>query len=170
MRITIVANGSRGDVQPFVALGAGLRDAGYAVTLATPTPFEPLVAAHGLDWADLAADPRAILQGESGQLWLESGHNPVAFVTRLRSIAIPAMERFFDATLRACEGADAVVFSPLGVPAWHVAEARGTPAVLATLIPQVPTATIPHPLAPALPLGRAWNRLSWRFEIGRAHV
>ncbi len=163
MRITIVANGSRGDVQPFVALGVGLRAAGYDVTLATATPFGAAVAERGLPWADLEADPRAILQDELGHAWLEAGHNPVAFFTRLRPIAAPAMERFFDATLRACEGADAVVFSPLGVPAWHVAEARGTPAVLATLIPQVPTATIPHPLAPALPLGRAWNRLSWRF-------
>lgn len=163
MRIAIVANGSRGDVQPFVALGVGLRDAGYAVTLATPTPFGPAVIERGLDWADLEADPRAILQGELGQAWLDSGHNPVAFVTRLRPIAIPAMERFFDATVRACAGAEAIVFSPLGVPAWHVAEARGIPAVLATLIPQIATAEIPHPLAPALPLGRPWNRLTWAF-------
>ncbi|MGB7417232.1 MAG: glycosyltransferase [Thermosynechococcaceae cyanobacterium] len=33
MHITILAIGSRGDVQPFVALGVGLKQAGYQVRL-----------------------------------------------------------------------------------------------------------------------------------------
>ena len=35
MRITIIAAGSRGDVQPFVALAQGLKKAGYKVTIRT---------------------------------------------------------------------------------------------------------------------------------------
>lgn len=31
MEIAIIAPGSRGDVQPYVALGKGLRDAGHGV-------------------------------------------------------------------------------------------------------------------------------------------
>ena len=33
MKITIITAGSRGDVQPFVALGQGLKKAGYKVTI-----------------------------------------------------------------------------------------------------------------------------------------
>ena len=33
MRVTITTSGSRGDVQPYVALGVGLARAGHEVTL-----------------------------------------------------------------------------------------------------------------------------------------
>ncbi|MEO8356692.1 MAG: glycosyltransferase [Chloroflexota bacterium] len=35
MRIAIIALGSRGDVQPYIALGNGLKDAGHVVRLVT---------------------------------------------------------------------------------------------------------------------------------------
>lgn len=53
MNITLLTFGTRGDVQPFVALGAGLRRAGHEVTLATGTGFEALVTEHGLGHATL---------------------------------------------------------------------------------------------------------------------
>jgi sterol 3beta-glucosyltransferase len=48
MQITILTVGSQGDVQPYVALGAGLRAAGYDVTLVTSARFAALVTAAGL--------------------------------------------------------------------------------------------------------------------------
>ena len=35
MNITILTIGTRGDVQPYVALGMGLQESGHAVTIAT---------------------------------------------------------------------------------------------------------------------------------------
>ena len=35
MKITLITIGSRGDVQPYVALGVGLKAAGHVVKLAT---------------------------------------------------------------------------------------------------------------------------------------
>ena len=43
MRIVIIAMGSRGDVQPYVALGKGLHSAGHQVRLMTHDAFEQLV-------------------------------------------------------------------------------------------------------------------------------
>ena len=43
MRITIIATGSRGDVQPYIALGKGLVAAGESVRLVTHENFESLV-------------------------------------------------------------------------------------------------------------------------------
>ena len=48
MQITIIAPGSRGDVQPYVALGEGLLEAGHGVRLVTHQDFEALVRSHGL--------------------------------------------------------------------------------------------------------------------------
>lgn len=39
MHITILTIGSRGDVQPFIALGLGLKQAGHHVQLATHSNF-----------------------------------------------------------------------------------------------------------------------------------
>ncbi|BAT56889.1 glycosyl transferase family 28 (plasmid) [Nostoc sp. NIES-3756] len=48
MHITILTTGSRGDIQPYLALGLGLRQAGHCVQVATHLPFEALVRNHGL--------------------------------------------------------------------------------------------------------------------------
>ena len=39
MKLTVFAAGSRGDIQPCVALGKGLQQAGYRVALAAPEDF-----------------------------------------------------------------------------------------------------------------------------------
>ena len=50
MRITILAFGSRGDVQPYVALGLGLQQAGHQILVCTGDDFETFVTARGLDF------------------------------------------------------------------------------------------------------------------------
>jgi UDP:flavonoid glycosyltransferase YjiC (YdhE family) len=50
MRIAIIAIGSQGDVQPYTALGQGLRKAGHTVRLATNKDFEVFVKSQGLEF------------------------------------------------------------------------------------------------------------------------
>ena len=47
MRIAIITIGTRGDVQPYIALGQGLMVAGHTVRLATHKDFEELVKSYG---------------------------------------------------------------------------------------------------------------------------
>jgi UDP:flavonoid glycosyltransferase YjiC (YdhE family) len=49
MLLDILAVGSRGDVQPYVALGVGLAKAVHRVRLITLNGFEQVVGGHGLD-------------------------------------------------------------------------------------------------------------------------
>ena len=44
MRIVIIAPGSRGDVQPYIALGKGLQNAGHSIRLVSHSNFETLLA------------------------------------------------------------------------------------------------------------------------------
>ena len=46
----IVAPGSRGNVEPYIALGKGLKKAGHVVRLLTHRNFEMLVNSHGLEF------------------------------------------------------------------------------------------------------------------------
>ena len=56
-RIVVLPYGSRGDAQPFVALGAGHQRVGHAVPLAAPATFSPLVRAHGPAFTPVVGDP-----------------------------------------------------------------------------------------------------------------
>lgn len=47
-KILIVTIGSRGDIQPFIALGKGLQAAGFEVGLQTSETYKPFVEQHGL--------------------------------------------------------------------------------------------------------------------------
>jgi sterol 3beta-glucosyltransferase len=40
MKITIIAPGSRGDVQPYVALGRGLKNAGHDINILASQDFQ----------------------------------------------------------------------------------------------------------------------------------
>jgi hypothetical protein len=79
MQIAIITPGSRGDVQPYVALGKGLQKAGHAVGVVTHPPFEKFARGEGLDFASLGGDPRALVaahfqEGASKPpVWLPKG-------------------------------------------------------------------------------------------------
>jgi sterol 3beta-glucosyltransferase len=55
MKILIPTIGSRGDVQPFIALAQGLSRAGHAPTLASHPLMKDLVESHGVAFAPIGA-------------------------------------------------------------------------------------------------------------------
>ena len=62
MNILIFTLGSRGDVQPYIALGKALRRSGHDVTLSSGAGFEDLIAAHGLASVPTPIDVRELLE------------------------------------------------------------------------------------------------------------
>jgi len=163
VRVAVLAIGSRGDVQPYVALGLGLRAAGHDVRLATHDGFRGMVEGHSLAFAPISGDPQALVASEAGVAWLESGRNPVAFVRRLAPFAREVGLRVARDVLAAAGDADAIVGSALALAGYHVAEARGVPFLGAFLQPLAPTAAFPTVLTPVGDLGAAGNRLSARL-------
>jgi UDP:flavonoid glycosyltransferase YjiC (YdhE family) len=157
MRLTIATAGSRGDVQPYLALGRGLARAGYLVTIATHEEFRGAVEAQGLRFRPVAGDPRGMIESEAGQRWLASGRNIFAFVRELRRLAEPLVDRMLADYAAAVEEADVVLCAALAVPAWHAAERRGIPAAMAMLQPLTPTSAFPAMGAPP-GLGPGWMR------------
>jgi sterol 3beta-glucosyltransferase len=161
MRITIFSIGSRGDVQPYVALGRGLQAAGHTVRVATHDEFAAFVQSWGLGLFSLQGNPRKALESDEGRAWLETANNPVTFFRRLRRLAEPALEQLLVEIRSACQDTDAILFSPLSSPAAHVAEKLKIPAYAAYLQPNTPTRAFPSPTAYAGPnLGGAFNWLS----------
>jgi len=62
MNVVIHVVGSRGDVQPFIALGKVLKDTyGHRVRLATHPNFKDFVTEHGLEFFSIGGDPALLM-------------------------------------------------------------------------------------------------------------
>ena len=155
MRTLLISTGSRGDVEPFIALARGLQDAGHRPTLAAPARFRDMTAVHGVDFVGL--------DDSLFDLQEELAHQGTFAALRGASRARPALRRFLSDVADLSEhGTDAVVYHPKTLAAPMVAETQGVPAIAAQLIPLYqPTSAFGSPLvARALP---SWlNRASWR--------
>src|SRR5688572_9565185 len=148
MRVVIFAIGTRGDVQPYVALGVGLREAGHEVVVATHEPFRSLVGEHGLAFRPITGNVQELLQRAEVRRALRS-KNTIAFLRDLRRLGFgPFVKEWQREALDTCRDAEAIVYSPLGEFAYHVAESLGVPAVMAALASQGPTREHPTPLMP----------------------
>lgn len=79
MRCTILAIGSRGDVQPLIALGAALRAAGHAVRLATHGDFAGDVQAHGMEFYPLTGNAARFFGGPAARVLRDRTRNARAF-------------------------------------------------------------------------------------------
>src|SRR5215213_6852915 len=123
VRITIIAIGTHGDVQPLVALGLGLQAAGHTVRLATHAMFETFVRGRGLDFAPVAGEPRALLESPAGRVSLEKSDGVLASGREIIRIGAPQLRRGMADCWQACQDAEAIVVSPLGLLlGYHIAE------------------------------------------------
>lgn len=71
MKILLLCVGTRGDVQPFVALGKGLSAAGHKVTVCTCLTFQPFIQEHGLDYAYLNDELIEFMHSDDGKMAME---------------------------------------------------------------------------------------------------
>lgn len=148
MRITLIAVGTRGDVQPIVALALGLQQAGHEVNFATHANFESFITGFGLPFNPLAGNPQELIHTDVVQGWLEGGRNPIEFARHFLKIAESLVHDVTRDTLAACEGTEAIIFTALGAAAFDVGEAMGVPVLGAGLQPITPTRAYPPMLTP----------------------
>ena len=159
----ILGAGSRGDLQPCLALGRRLAERGDAVRLIAVARYKPLVDAAGLAPVLLSLDPVEIIASEAGRAWLDGGRNPVRFLRSFARIARPVAEQILQEVTSAFVGADLIVAPTIGFLGEHMAERLGVPSALIHIQPSHPTAAFPHPFVPqARRLGPIANR--WSFH------
>ncbi len=84
MRITILALGSRGDVQPYIHLGKALREAGHRVRVATFKAFASMASDNGLDFSPIHGDAQALLATAAEDEFLNHKANPIQVMRALK--------------------------------------------------------------------------------------
>ena len=160
MRILILTFGSRGDVQPYVALGAALRARGHEVTLSTGRGFETMIEAGGLAAAPLSVDIRDLLETPEIQGALRSFAGKIRAWRASRAM----MRRLFDDMWEVARALspDLIVYHPKAYVVPLLARALQRVAVPSFLQPAyVPTRAFPNPILPFAGLGSLGNRASY---------
>jgi UDP:flavonoid glycosyltransferase YjiC (YdhE family) len=145
----MIAIGGRGDVWPYLALAVRLQQMGHAVKIATHSEFEEDIRANGVGFIEIGGSPRAMLESEAGKRWLESGSNFFAYVRRSAAATPALLESGTRDVMKACLGAEAVIYSPMAFPAWHFAERLGIPCFAGDGVPQYRTRYYPSPFVQA---------------------
>ena len=151
MRIAIIAPGSRGDVQPYIALGKGLQDAGHQIRLVSHSNFESLVTAYGLEFWSFGNNVQEAVENSEMQALIEKG-NFLQLMAKMAQEAKREALRFAGGGLKAAQGVDMVL---AGMGGLHIsvalAEKLDLPLVQAYVVPFTPTREFASALTPNLP-------------------
>jgi UDP:flavonoid glycosyltransferase YjiC (YdhE family) len=155
MNIVIQVVGSRGDVQPFVALAQELQKYGHRVRLATHNTFETFVKKSNIEFFPIGGDPK--------DLMAYMVKNP-GLIPSMKSVREGDIKRkqimiaeILDGCWRSCVEADletqepfiadAIIANPPSFAHIHCAQALGIPLHMMFTMPWTSTRAFPHPLA-----------------------
>ncbi|KAF7516129.1 hypothetical protein PCG10_002467 [Penicillium crustosum] len=172
LNIVIQVVGSRGDVQPFVALGKVLKDVyGHRVRLATHPNFQDFVQQHGLEFFSIGGDPTRLMAFMVKNPGLRPGFRGVLSgnVGQQRKHVAEYIQGCWRSCYRADDGtdddnlsesssgsnsgpanhfvADCIIANPPSFAHIHCAEKLGIPLHIMFTMPYSPTQAFPHPLA-----------------------
>ena len=164
MHFALVTIGTRGDAQPFVAVGARLARRGHRVTIATHEDHRALVEGAGLTLRPICGNIRSLMESPAGRAWLGSGDDIRAYARTFRELFQPLAESWLRDEAAATEDADAVVGHLMTTGAWFGAEKRDVPYLLLCPYPSLASGRIALSPMGELPLvGPVLNRLGWRY-------
>jgi sterol 3beta-glucosyltransferase len=163
MKYGIITTGSRGDVQPFIALALALMERGHAVTLVTNENFRAFVEGFGVSYLPITGDTERIINSPKALKLLEGG-SIFKFFYHIQKVSAETADQANRDILQACANFDHLITSVLPLPlVYSIAEKyRKKLAVVFLSVPPVPTKEFPfqvfgvkgHPL---------FNRLSYRL-------
>lgn len=137
MRVVLLTLGTRGDVEPLVAFGLGLQRVGHDVLVVTSPEFESFVRGRGLGFAAVGAPIDTGRSNGAYQRWATSERpldRVLATINAGRRLAA-IMPQLLREIWHACQGAEAIVCSRLGIAGVDIAERLGVPCIATQPVP-----------------------------------
>ncbi|KAI0505367.1 glycosyltransferase family 1 protein [Xylaria bambusicola] len=157
LRITCLTIGSRGDVQPYIALCKGLLAEGHRPRIATHIEFRDWIEGHGIEFAPVAGDPSELLR-----ICIENGTFTWAFLREANTNFRGWLDGLLASAYTACEGSDLLIESPSAMAGIHIAEALNIPYFRAFTMPWTRTRAYPHAfIVPEHKMGGAYNYITY---------
>jgi sterol 3beta-glucosyltransferase len=144
MHYGIIAIGSRGDVQPYIALALGLKERGHQATIMAYENFKDFVGGYGVEFHPLTGNIQEILYGAEGQKVLKSGRL-VDFWRFVQKTIQKTQKQINQDLLFGSESVDVLVTNILGM-VWIDCIAEKTSrnwAMVQLSLPSTPTTAFP---------------------------
>ena len=158
MKICVATYGSRGDVQPIIALCLSLRSAGHRILLAAPPENRNWILSYGLSFASLG-DPFMEFAARHPDV-----HSPLTAPPFFHFLRTQARRQFAQLP-EIIRGADLALGCSLAFALPSVAEALAVPYRYIAFCPQVfRSAAHPTPFSRNHRMPAAINRLTWRVD------
>lgn len=136
--ITILCSGSRGDIQPYIALAQQLAALGKSVRIAAGKSFEAFITGYGIGFFPLSADLASVDVDPALLKAAQSSDNPVKMLFtfhKMKKYASFMTEEMYTA----CEDSGLIVYHPGCTIGYFAAEKLGIPSVLAVSVNPVRT-------------------------------
>lgn len=159
MRVVIVAEGTRGDVHPMLALGGALEAAGHQVCLCAPPDFGGEAVALGFDFVALGGSIRAYMDTVAAPLH----RGGLGFAREMRRWVVHSLASHQAVLPLATAGADFVIGAGSTLFAASIAEARGVPFRYVVYTPGLLPSARHTPVVFPFQVRAPWaNRALWR--------
>lgn len=166
MRIAILANGTRGDIQPKLALGEELQRRGHSVVITVNQNLVTWARRSTVEVVSLPLDSQAFLKSDQGVARLANGD--MRRLNRgLSKLDIAANLPMLEAFCEACRGADLILSCGLSLfRGATLAEYFNLPHAVIATAPWVKTGEFPMLFAPVRTLGsKVLNRASYDLYL-----
>ena len=144
--ITILCSGSRGDIQPYIALAQQLKKLDKTVRIAAGQSFERFVAEYDVDFYPLSADFKTTNIDPKLLKDAQSSDNPLKMLltfNKMKKYAVKMTEEMYNA----CENSELVIYHPGCTIGYFAAEKLGIPSIMASPFPMHRTREIASVIA-----------------------
>jgi UDP:flavonoid glycosyltransferase YjiC (YdhE family) len=159
MKIVIATCGSRGDVQPVLALALELKARGHDVLLAAPPENESWVNSYGMVYAAFGSDIMAFLLSKPKATSLKAMTQFIQFIRK-------ELDHQFEQLPRIVHGADLIIGAALVVSLPTIAEHLTIPYRFIAYTAQfLPSGRHPSPMTVGQKYPACINRLSWQTHF-----
>lgn len=163
MKILINTFGTRGDIQPFIALAQKLQHAGHRPVICTAEGFRPFIEENGIAYAHLDNRLYELIHAPDSKELIEGKGNAFALYQQIT----PLMQQMMLDEWAAAQELepDFILYHPKSLGSYHIAQRLNVPLAMAIPLPMyTPTTAYPVPmLSPDLALGGWFNRFSYNF-------
>ncbi|KAK9727440.1 Sterol 3-beta-glucosyltransferase [Basidiobolus ranarum] len=157
IHITCLTIGTRGDVQPYIALCKGLMKRGHRCRIATHVEYKEWVESHGIEFREVAGDPAELIR-----LCVDNGMFSISFIREGISKFRGWLDDLLATSWEACQGTDLLVESPSAMAGVHIAEKLNIPFYSCFTMPWTRTRSYPHPFAvPDYHMGGGYNYMTY---------
>lgn len=108
MKIALLTQGTRGDIEPFIILGKELTRQGHTVTVSAPVNFNKMILDAGLLSVPISIDVQKYLDSDEGKKMLMV--NPFIIIKSLKKMVFPHIVESLNLYYSLCQNNDKILY------------------------------------------------------------